>query len=105
VVSLFVIPVLDMTRLIFLRLARGQSPMSADHDHLHHRIERFVPWRYGLAIYLAMVALPIVIAFSGPGMGFVGILAAFALYGVVWRMTLAHAQSPIGGKLNRVAGS
>ena len=105
VFSLFVIPVLDMTRLIFVRLARGQSPMSADHDHLHHRIERFVPWRYGLVIYLAMVALPIVIALSDPGMDFVGSLAALALYGVVWRMTRAHAQSPIGRKLNRVEGS
>ena len=30
------IPGIELLRLFFLRLSRGQSPMSSDKEHLHH---------------------------------------------------------------------
>lgn len=85
--ALFAIPGLDMFRLMLARSARGVSPMSGDHDHLHHRIERHMGWRRGLPAYLAMVCGPILIAFSDPKMGALGLIAAVFLYGTVWFVT------------------
>lgn len=35
-VAAFLIPLLDMTRVFFLRLLKGQSPFAADRSHIHH---------------------------------------------------------------------
>jgi UDP-GlcNAc:undecaprenyl-phosphate GlcNAc-1-phosphate transferase len=58
VVLLFVVPVLDSFRLTFRRLARGQSPMAADRDHLHHYLQERFGWPNGLYVYLAAGLLP-----------------------------------------------
>jgi len=57
-ILLFLIPVMDMMRLIAARLADGRSPMSGDRDHLHHYLLSAAGWPGGLAIYLLMVLLP-----------------------------------------------
>ncbi len=63
VVLWFVIPVLDCIRLIVSRVINGQSPFKGDRNHLHHLIFEVVSsWKYGLILYLSVVALPIVIA-------------------------------------------
>lgn len=62
----FFLPVLDCGRLMVSRLLKGRSPFEPDMNHFHHRIERLVPWRYGLPIYLAHVAVPGVLAFYYP---------------------------------------
>lgn len=63
VVLWFVIPVLDCIRLIVSRVINGQSPFQGDRNHLHHLIFEVVSsWKYGLMLYLFVVALPIVIA-------------------------------------------
>ena len=63
VVLWFVIPILDCIRLIVSRVINGQSPFQGDRNHLHHLIFEVVPsWKYGLMLYLAVVALPITIA-------------------------------------------
>lgn len=84
VCSLFLVLVLDMVRLIFLRVRAGRSPMAADHNHLHHRLDDRFGWHAGLAIYLGLVALPIVIAFqefrsSGALGNFIGGIAYVAV--------------------------
>lgn len=60
VVIMFMIPVLDMTRLFVLRIFNGRHPFSADHNHLHHYLDRSIGWTYGRQIYYALVAFPIV---------------------------------------------
>lgn len=35
-VAAFLIPLLDMTRVFFLRLLKGKSPFAADRSHIHH---------------------------------------------------------------------
>ncbi len=55
---LFATPVLDSFRLTFIRLRRGQSPMSADRDHLHHHLQDKFGWPVGLIVYLVIALTP-----------------------------------------------
>ncbi len=87
VACLFIIPVLDMARVIFERLWRGTSPMAPDHDHLHHYLDRSLGWKVGLPTYLAVVAIPIAVGFSGTKMGLVGLALGHLLYLAAWRVT------------------
>lgn len=96
--TLFAIPGLDMLRLIVDRLARGASPMSSDREHLHHRLERWVGWRLGLPMYLALAGVPILIACISPNMGTPGLIAAIAGYIAAWSATRTRRQkSGVGG--------
>jgi UDP-GlcNAc:undecaprenyl-phosphate/decaprenyl-phosphate GlcNAc-1-phosphate transferase len=58
VMALFAVPVLDSFRLTFSRIARGQSPMAPDRDHLHHHLQNWLGWPAGLCAYLAMAITP-----------------------------------------------
>jgi UDP-GlcNAc:undecaprenyl-phosphate/decaprenyl-phosphate GlcNAc-1-phosphate transferase len=55
---LFAVPVVDAFRLAFVRLKRGQSPMAADRDHLHHHLQNRFGWPGGLVAYLGLSILP-----------------------------------------------
>lgn len=90
--ALFAIPGLDMFRLIVARSARGASPMTSDHDHLHHRLDRYMGWRAGLPVYLALAGGPILVACSAPDRGTPGLIAAAGLYGAAWLVTRRHRQ-------------
>jgi UDP-GlcNAc:undecaprenyl-phosphate GlcNAc-1-phosphate transferase len=57
---LFAVPVFDSFRLTFKRLKRGQSPMAADRDHLHHHIQDRFGWPVGLLMYWALALLPFI---------------------------------------------
>ena len=92
--AIFAIPGLDMFRLIADRVSFGVSPMAGDHDHLHHRLERFIGWPLGLPVYLALAGAPILIACSGPQMGTPGLIAAIVSYGAAWLVTRRYRQYP-----------
>lgn len=81
-----------MFRLIASRVSLGVSPMAGDHDHLHHRLERYIGWRLGLPVYLALVGTPILIACSTPHMGTPGLIAAIVLYSAAWLVTRRYRQ-------------
>jgi UDP-GlcNAc:undecaprenyl-phosphate GlcNAc-1-phosphate transferase len=84
VCSLFLVLVLDMIRLIILRIRAGRSPMAADHNHLHHRLDDHFGWPAGLVVYLALVSLPIVIAFQDfESAGALGVVLGIASYHAV----------------------
>jgi UDP-GlcNAc:undecaprenyl-phosphate/decaprenyl-phosphate GlcNAc-1-phosphate transferase len=57
-VLLFAVPVIDSFRLTFVRIRRGQSPMAADRDHLHHHLQNWFGWPGGLIVYLVLALLP-----------------------------------------------
>ncbi len=80
VVIMFMIPVLDMARLFVFRIFRGRNPFSADHDHLHHHLDRSIGWWYGRKIYYALVAVPIVFSRLQLVNPLVVLLLSFALY-------------------------
>jgi len=90
--AIYAIPGLDMFRLIVDRVSFGVSPMAGDHDHLHHRLERFIGWRLGLPVYVALVGAPILIACSAPHMGTPGLLSAVVLYSAAWFVTRRYRE-------------
>lgn len=63
---LFLLPVLDMIRLLGARTMRGQSPFGGDRDHLHHHLLRAFGWPGGLVVYLMGSVLPSLLAASAP---------------------------------------
>lgn len=81
VCAMFMILVIDMLRLIFDRMRAGRSPMAPDHNHLHHRLDYRFGWKVGLPIYLALVGLPIVVAFQPfDAAGAIGIVLGLVAY-------------------------
>ena len=80
VVIMFMIPVLDMARLFVLRIFHGRHPFSADHNHLHHYLDRSIGWTYGRKIYYALVACPIIFSRLQLADPLVLLLLGFALY-------------------------
>jgi UDP-GlcNAc:undecaprenyl-phosphate GlcNAc-1-phosphate transferase len=80
VVIMFMIPVLDMARLFVFRMVKGRHPFSADHNHLHHHLDRLIGWMYGRKIYYAIVICPIVISRLQLTDPLVALLLGFVLY-------------------------
>lgn len=64
---MFAVPVFDSFRLTYKRLKRGQSPMAADRDHLHHHIQDKLGWPQGLVTYWALALLPCIFLISMKG--------------------------------------
>lgn len=86
VVLLFLIPVLDTSRLIIERIAQKKSPLAPDGQHLHHLLERATGWTTGWWLYMALIAIPLVIYQFLPGQGIPIILVSFAAYALVIRL-------------------
>jgi UDP-GlcNAc:undecaprenyl-phosphate GlcNAc-1-phosphate transferase len=80
VAVIFAIPVFDTVRLMTVRIIRRRSPFEGDRDHLHHHLYEWVGWPRGLAVYLAMVALPNAGALIWPGTGLFWLPASLAIY-------------------------
>lgn len=89
VVLLFLLPVLDTTRLIFVRIMSGQSPLAADGQHFHHLLDKAIGWTKGWFVYMALMVVPIAAYQVIDGQGVPIILAASIVYAlVVWLCTL-----------------
>lgn len=58
ILLLFALPVGDSFRLTYKRMRRGQSPMAADRDHLHHHMLDRFGWPLGLTLYWLFAFLP-----------------------------------------------
>lgn len=84
----FLVPVVDCLRLMVLRVARGRSPFAADRNHLHHILARWMPWRWGLVAYLALVAVPAFAAAAQPDTTMAWALAVLSLYAVIIAVAL-----------------
>lgn len=85
VVLWLLIPVVDCLRLMASRALAGRSPMSADANHLHHRLSRLWPWPQALAVYLAVAAAPGLLAALQPELTWALIPLALGLYlGLMW---------------------
>ena len=80
VVIMFMVPVLDMARLFVFRIFHGRHPFSADHNHLHHYLDRSIGWAYGRIVYYALVACPIVFSRLQLTDPLAVLLFSFALY-------------------------
>lgn len=96
-VLLFLVPVLDCVRMIVYRIRQRRSPFSADRRHLHHILASWMPWRYGLMVYLGFIALPNAIAIAAPDAAFPMILTTLLIYvllvHVLGKRSVKQAQS------------
>lgn len=54
----FLLPTCDCIRLIVTRVSLGRAPFTADRGHFHHVLYDSMSWRYGLAVYLGLIAVP-----------------------------------------------
>ena len=79
----FLIPVVDTLRLMLVRTLAGRSPLRSDRNHLHHRIQRLVGWPWSVAVYLAMVGVPCVLALMYPDITLIWIVLALSSYCIV----------------------
>jgi UDP-GlcNAc:undecaprenyl-phosphate GlcNAc-1-phosphate transferase len=58
IMILFAVPILDAFRLSWKRIRNGQSPMAADRDHLHHKLQDRLGWPTGLFVYWFLALIP-----------------------------------------------
>ncbi len=92
----FLIPVTDCLRLMSGRILRGRSPFEPDRNHLHHHLNRLMRWRYGLALYLALVLLPGLLAYWAPHYTPVWAAASLIAYGAILSLVRrAGARRPV----------
>lgn len=92
VALMFLVPVVDTLRLIVLRTLRGRSPFSPDRDHLHHVLLALMPWHWALTTYLALVAVPSLVARYN--VDWTGSLAIGTL--TIYAILIAQKYRPIG---------
>lgn len=82
-VAMFLVPVIDCLRLMVNRILKGKSPFSAGRDHLHHYIAMRIGWPVGLAVYLALVGLPLLVSCAASEFAAIALLVQFLGYWAV----------------------
>ncbi len=106
VIAWFFIPVADCLRLMITRRLSGRSPLSADRDHLHHRLEATFGTNPALAIYLGTVAATALIAAALPAAAPLCIASLVIFYGwAIWRTTERSTQEQIVFRFDRSPGA
>ena len=88
----FLVPVIDTLRLMLVRGLSGRSPLRSDRNHLHHRIQRLVGWPWSVAVYLAIVGVPCVLAMVYPTRTLIWIVVALSGYGIVMSLSYLRAR-------------
>ncbi|MEO1133867.1 MAG: hypothetical protein AAFX40_14320, partial [Cyanobacteria bacterium J06639_1] len=101
------VPIVDMSAVMFNRIARGTSPFKADNRHLHHRLMRAglsqrlsVMFVYALTLWMGSLAL--LLSGSPLGSAFLGGASVFmaAVGWEVWKRVrrFANMQRSANGK-------
>lgn len=83
VALLFFMPVIDVVRLMAVRIIHGKSPVRSERNHLHYILLGLMPWRWALTVYLALVGVPSLMALLVPTLTLFWALAGLAAYGIV----------------------
>jgi UDP-GlcNAc:undecaprenyl-phosphate GlcNAc-1-phosphate transferase len=96
VIAWFFIPIVDCLRLMITRRLSGRSPLSADRDHLHHRLEAAFGTNTALGIYLGAVAVTAILAAAMPAVAPLCVAALVIFYGwAIWRTTEGSRQEQV----------
>jgi UDP-GlcNAc:undecaprenyl-phosphate GlcNAc-1-phosphate transferase len=95
VIVWFFIPVTDCLRLMLTRWMSGRSPLSADRDHVHHRLEARFGAQSAVGIYLGSVAATSIVASLLPDFAPVCIAALALLYSAAIWLTAERPQDQI----------
>lgn len=105
IIAWFFIPVADCLRLMITRRLSGRSPLSADRDHLHHRLQEAFGTNAALGIYLGTVGATAIIAAAVPAIAPLCIAALVIFYGwAIWRTTEMSGQEQIVYRFDRLSG-
>lgn len=85
-------------------IRRSLREKRGNRRNVHHYLDRFVGWKAGSPVYLAMVAVPIVFGFRSADTGFVGLALGLLIYLFVWQVTRKRGaqfaqQQAIGSKV------
>jgi UDP-GlcNAc:undecaprenyl-phosphate GlcNAc-1-phosphate transferase len=95
----FLLPVTDCLRLMITRALSGRSPFSADRQHLHHILLRFMAWDRALVIYLSLVAIPSFLAVWMPNLTLLwGLLSLSAYATVIASAKLLQLDHEVGAR-------
>jgi len=105
VIVWFFIPVTDCLRLMITRRSSGRSPLSADRDHFHHRLEAKCGTHSALALYLGAVAVTSITAAALPDHAVICIAVLAVFYSVALWVTAARPQQQIVFRFDRPAGA
>jgi UDP-GlcNAc:undecaprenyl-phosphate/decaprenyl-phosphate GlcNAc-1-phosphate transferase len=104
VIAWFFIPVVDCLRLMITRRLSRRSPLSADRDHLHHRLEAKLGARTAVSVYLGAVALTSIVAAALPALTLVSIGTLIVFYGAaIWLTAESRPQRQIVYRFDRSA--
>jgi UDP-GlcNAc:undecaprenyl-phosphate GlcNAc-1-phosphate transferase len=103
VIAWFFIPITDCLRLMITRWMSGRSPLSADRDHFHHRLEGRFGAPAAVAIYLGSVAATSIVASVLPDFAPACIAALVLFYGAAIWLTAEHPQDQIVFRFDRLA--
>lgn len=102
VIAWFFVPVTDCLRLMITRRLSGRSPLSADRDHLHHRLQASFGTNAALAIYLGAVAGTAIVAAALPAVAPLSIAALVIFYGwAIWRTTKSRGEDQVVFRFDR----
>jgi UDP-GlcNAc:undecaprenyl-phosphate/decaprenyl-phosphate GlcNAc-1-phosphate transferase len=105
VIVWFFVPIADCLRLMLTRHLSGRSPLSADRDHLHHRLEAKLGQNAAVAIYLGAVALTSVVAATVPGFAVACIPVLALFYAAAIWMTTERPQQQIVIRFDRAGAA
>lgn len=60
VVILFILPIIDMVRLFFIRIINGKSPFLADTNHIHHIIKKKFSEKKLFYLIIILISFPVI---------------------------------------------
>jgi UDP-GlcNAc:undecaprenyl-phosphate GlcNAc-1-phosphate transferase len=61
VVSIFSYPIIDITRVVIIRLAKGYSPFKADKKHIHHKLFKYQ--KSHLKVVITIITFQVILFF------------------------------------------
>jgi UDP-GlcNAc:undecaprenyl-phosphate/decaprenyl-phosphate GlcNAc-1-phosphate transferase len=64
VISILIYPFLDISRVFFFRIIKGQSPFVADKNHIHHVLSRYVKSHLFISIIIGSLTLLTILIFQ-----------------------------------------
>ena len=104
VITWFFVPVADCLRLMITRRLAGRSPLSADRDHLHHRLQDRFGTNTALGIYLGTVASTSIIAAALPDLALLCLVVLVISYGwAIWQTTERSSREQIVFRFDRLS--
>lgn len=85
----FIVPGLDMIRLVATRLLKRSSPLKGDRDHLHHHLFTLFGWPQGLLVYVALIIVPVTYALLDPRKTEVILAVTIAAYAAIVSLAIS----------------